>query len=74
MKFSKIATSVIVFLTIGGLTSPIAQAATDTEYFPRLAKAEDAPTNPAVSQAIKSKHSKKVIKKVVKLTKFSRNR
>ena len=74
MKLSKIAASVIGVLTIGSLTSTSAQAATSTEYFPRLAKAEDAPTNPAVSQAVKGKHSKKVVKRAVKVVKSSQYR
>lgn len=74
MKLSKFATSVMGLLAIGFLSSTTAQAATTTEYFPKLAKAEDAPTNPAVNQAPKGKHGKKVIKKAAKLAKVSRNR
>lgn len=72
MKLRKTVISLVSLLSVGSMFASnlaSAQAATVEESYPALAKAEDAPTNPAASQAPKAKHvkkSKKTTKKSVK--------
>lgn len=69
MKLRKTVISLVSLLSVGTMFAgnvASAQAATVEESYPALAKAEDAPTNPAASQAPKAKHVKKNTKKANK--------
>ena len=69
MKLRKTVISLVSLLSVGTMFAgnvASAQAATVQESYPALAKAEDAPTNPAVSQAPKAKQVKKSHKKTTK--------
>ncbi|QNQ81687.1 hypothetical protein [Lactobacillus sp. PV012] len=69
MKLRKTVISLVSLLSVGTMfASNVAsvQAATVEESYPALAKAEDAPTNPAASQAPKGKHVTKKSKKTTK--------
>lgn len=74
MKLWKVTTSVVSLLGIGFFSATSAHAATIVESYPRLAKAEDAPTNPMVSQVSKKKNAKKVVRRSVKLVNSNYNK